>query len=463
MAYELFGFQREDVDAFHAGKHKAGLFAYDMALGKTLTATTLTVELGSGLVLIVAPQITFDGWEKAVASQTDGKAHLRWIKNSSKAGKDALLDFYNGVEGWYFITWQLMRSGVLFETRADVVIADEVHEIQNYGQSDQNIMIAKIESEYRIGLSGTPSGNKQGGIFGALNWLWPSRYKSYWKWLKENFYLTRSFSPEPIRELYPGKVTESIPFFVRRLKDDHYSDMIPEPLPIKQVLVEMTPEQRRIYDEFDTNSGAWLDENDESAGFMFTGFSIVKAMRLREIALGTPTMYEDEKTGEWKPRFEYGAYSSKMDEIEKILASRPDEPFVIYTHSKKFIEFAVQRLQEKGIEARGFTGDLNYRQKRKLIDTLGEDYRVLIATQAAVGTGTDGLQHKASKLIWASRDIKVSVNTQARDRLYRPGQTEAIEQWEIVARDSKDVDTNDVLDYNEEVVNGMLNATRIKK
>lgn len=462
MAYDLFDFQREDVDRFKCEGHKAGLFAYDMALGKTLTATTLAVELGVGIVLIIAPQITFDGWEKAVDTQTNGASHLKWIKNTSKAGKAALESFYDEEEGWYFITWQLMRTGILTNTRADMIIADEVHEIQNYGDSAQNILISHIEAEYKIGLSGTPSGNKQGGIFGTLNWLWPKRFKSYWNWLKTNFYCTPGYSPQPIRELRPGQVTSGVPFYVRRLKDDHYGDMIPVPLPIKEVLVDMTPEQRRLYDEFNQDSGAWVDENDESAGFLFTGYSIVKVMRLREIALGTPTMYVDEKDN-YRPRFEHGAKSSKMDEIEKILASRPDEPFVIYTHSKKFIDFAVQRLQEQGIEARAFTGDLNYKQKRKLIDTLGSEYRVLIATQAAVGTGTDGLQHKASKLIWASRDIKVSTNTQARDRLYRPGQTEQIEQWEIVARDSKDVDTNEVLDYNEQVVNDMLNANRIKK
>lgn len=463
MFKELYDFQREDVDRFKCEGHKSGLFGYDMALGKTLTATTLTVELETGVNLIIAPQITFDGWGTAVQTQTNGEATLRWIKNSSKAGKDALKDLYDHKPGWYFITWQLMRGGALFETSADMVIADEVHEIQNKGRSDQNIMIQKIASEYKIGLSGTAAGNKQEGLFGTINWLWPKRYKSYWNWLKENFLLAGSgYALTPIKERWPGKVTGDLPFYVRRLKDDHYGDMIPAPMPMKTVTVEMSEEQRRVYDEFEANSGAWLDEEDESAGFMFTGYSIVKTMRLREIALASPTMYLDEKDN-YRPRFERGADSTKMDAIEEILDSRPGQPFVIYTHSKKFIEYAVDRLKARGIEARGFTGDLNYRQKRKLISTLGTDYRVMIATQAAVGTGTDGLQHQASKLIWASRDVKTSANTQARDRLYRPGQTEAIEQWEIVANDSKDQDTNEYLDYNEEVVNGMLDATRIKK
>lgn len=463
MAKELYDFQREDVDKFINEGHKSGLFGYDMALGKTLTATTLTVELGTDVNLIIAPQVTFDGWEKAVRDQTDGEQELRWIKNSSKAGKAALEDYYAGVKGWYFITWQLMRGGALFETKADMVIADEVHEIQNKGGSSQNILIHKIATEYKVGLSGTFAGNKMEGAFGTINWLWPKRYKSYWNWLKENFLLAGSgYALVPVREQRPGKVTGDLPFYVRRLKDDHYGDMIPKPLPMKTIEVDMSDEQRRIYDEFDANAGAWLDEDDESAGFLYSPHSIVKTMRLREIALGTPVMYEDEK-GNYRPKFNIDAESSKMEELIDIIESRPDEPFVVYTHSKKFIFYVVERLEEIGIKALAFTGDLNYKQKRKLIDTLGDEYQVLIATQASVGTGTDGLQYKASKLVWLSRDVKVSVNTQARDRLYRPGQEKAIEQWEIVARNSKDLDTNDHLDYSEEQVTNMLDANRIKK
>lgn len=463
MAKVLYDFQREDVDRFKNEGHKAGLFAYDMALGKTLTATTLTVELGTGVNLIIAPQVTFDGWEKAVESQTDGAHTLRWLKKSSKAGLAAIEDYFDRKEGWYFITWQLMRGGLLTSTSADMVIADEVHEIQNKGVSAQNILIHEIATEYKIGLSGTFAGNKQEGAFGTINWLWPKRYTSFWNWQKENFLLAGSgYALKPIKERWPGKVTGDLPFYVRRLKDDHYGDMIPEPLPLKKVMVSMSPEQRRIYDKFEADSGVWLDEQDESAGFMFSPHSIVKTMRLREIALGTPVMYLDEKDN-YRPRFEEGAISTKMDKLEEIILSRPGKPFVVYTHSKKFIPFAVARLAKLGIKAQEFTGDLNYKQKRKRIDELGETYQVLIATQASVGTGTDGLQHKSHHLVWLSRDVKVSVNTQARDRLYRPGQEFAIEQWEIVAQNSKDESTNEYLDYNEEVVNDMLNANRIKK
>ena len=462
MKIDLYDFQREDVDKFINEEHKAGLFAYEQALGKTLTATTLAVELGTGVNLVVAPQVTFEGWETAVHTQSEGVHQLKWMKKNTKAGRQAIQDYYDGVPGWYFITWQLMRGGMLFETRADMVIGDEIHEIQNKNGSAQNILLNEIRSEYRIGLSGTASGNKLAGIYGVISWLWPARYKAYWPWLKKHFLLAGfGHALTPIREKQPGTVTADLPFFVRRLKKDHYADMIPAPLNPVECYVDMTEKQRKIYDEFDRTSGAWLGD-DEEDGFVYSQYSIVKMMRLREIALGNPIMVEED--GKWLTSFADDTKSAKLDKLLEILEDHEhgDAPFIVYTHSKKFIDVVVKRLNARGITAQAFTGDLNYKQKRKAISELGVTYRVMVATQASIGTGTDGLQHKCSRMVILSRDVKMIVNEQAKERLYRPGQKEHVQTWEIIANDSNDLDTNANLDYAQEQVSSMLDANTLK-
>lgn len=461
MALELYDFQREDVDEFINGGHKAGLFGYDMALGKTLTSTQIAVELGTERNLVVAPKNTFRGWQKAVDSQTDGELEIRWMKKDTKAGLEAIKDYYDGKPGWYFITWGLMRGGMLFETEVDMLIADEVHEIQNKGGSDQNLQLGQIRSEYRIGLSGTASGNKLAGIYGTISWLWPARYKAYWPWLKKHFLLAGAgYALTPIREKTPGSVTGDLPFYVRRLKEDHYAGMIPKPHEPVEIHVDMSDRQREIYDQFNNTSGAWLGDTEDD-GFVFAQYSIVKAIRLREIALGNPVMVENEK-GEWITTFDLDTHSAKLDALIELLESEEfgGETAVVYTHSKKFIKVVVDRLNKRGIPAREFTGDLTVRQKDKNIDELGDKYRVLVATQASIGVGVDGLQHKSRNLIILSRDVKVINNTQGRDRLYRPGQKEHMRTYEIVARESNDLDVNANIDYDEEVVNSMLDANK---
>lgn len=463
MKLDLFDFQREDVDLFIEGGHKGGLFAYDMALGKTLTATTLAVEVGTKRNLVVAPKNTYRGWAKAVHTQTEGELELRWIKKDTKAGLKALEDYYAGVPGWYFVTWGLMRGGLLFETGVDMLIADEVHEIQNKGGSEQNLQLDQIRSEYRIGLSGTASGNKLAGIFGVISWIWPARYKAYWPWLKKHFLLAGfGYALTPIREKSAGTVTADLPFYVRRLKEDHYADMIPPAHKPIEIVVEMNDKQRAIYDQFERTSGAWMGE-DESDGFMYSQYSITKAMRLREIALGNPVMTEE--NGKWTTTFSMDTESAKLDKLIEILESDEfgGETAVVYTHSKKFIKVVVDRLNKRGISAREYTGDLTTRQKDKNIDELGSKYRVLVATQASVGVGVDGLQHNCRNLIVLSRDVKVINNTQGRDRLNRPGQRHRLRTWEIIAENSNDLDVNANIDYSEEVVNSMLDANKKKR
>lgn len=183
-------------------------------------------------------------------------------------------------------------------------------------------------------------------------------------------------------------------------------------------------------------------------------------MRLREIALGNPVMTEE--NGNWITTFPLDTQSAKLDKLIEILESEEfgGETAVVYTHSKKFIKVVVDRLNKRGISAREFTGDLTTRQKDKNIDELGDKYRVMVATQASVGVGVDGLQHKSRNLIILSRDVKVINNTQGRDRLYRPGQTQKMRTFEIIANNSNDLDTNSKIDYAEETVNSMLDANK---
>ena len=458
--YELYPFQRVDVDEFINDGHKAGLFAYEQALGKTPTATTLAVELGTEVNLIIAPQPTFAGWEEAVREQTDGAHELRWMKKDTKKGKQVIVDFYNKVPGFYFITWELMRRGVVFNEYADLVIADEVHAIQNQGGSDQNILINHIHSEYKVGLSGTAAGNKLQGIYGIISWLWPKKFKAYWPWLKKHFLLVGfGHALTPTREKRPGSVVSELPFYVRRLKKDHYAEMMPEPKKNIEYWVDLSDEQRRIYDDFERTSGAWLDENDEAAGFVYSQHSIVKMARLREIALANPVMHLDGE--KYTTRFEEDAHSSKLDVLMEILTEREaGQPVLVYTHSKKFIPVVLKRLRDAGIEAREFTGDLNYRQKRKNIDEFGDKFQVLVATQASIGTGVDGLQHRCHVGVILSRDVKMIVNEQAKERLYRPGQKHPVQWYEIIANNTNDLDTNAKLDMDAENVSAMLDGVK---
>lgn len=85
---------------------------------------------------------------------------------------------------------------------------------------------------------------------------------------------------------------------------------------------------------------------------------------------------------------------------------------------------------------------------------LGSTYRVLVAGIAAIGEGTDGLQHKCHNMVWLSKHPDAKLNTQAAWRLDRPGQTESVNVWNIYAKDTKDEESLERLDE----INGNLVA-----
>lgn len=462
MAYQPYDFQEEDLTNFINGGHKSGLFAYDMALGKTLIGVELGLRLKTKVNLIIAPKNTQRSWSKTLDTQSDGSAEVRRLDKTVK-GLKAFQDYFDGVPGWYFITWELMRNGSIFETKADLVIADEVHAIQNKGKSAQNIIIDGIDTEYKIGLSGTPSGNMQSGIYGVISWLWPKRYKAYWSWIKKHFVLAGSgYNLTPLREITPGSVMGDLPFAVRRLKEDHFADIIPTPLPTKEVVVQLTKEQRSIYEEFKATSGSFVGEDEDGEeGFIFEDVSLVKELRLREIALAVPITAYDE-FGEEKIAFHVDLPSTKIDAlIDTIKKELNGESLLVFTHSKKIIPIVIERLAREGILARGFDGDTKQKQREDNIDNLGKTYQVLIAGIQAIGEGTDGLQHVCSNMAWLSRHINLSKNVQAMERLARPGQKKQIRSWEFVAEDTNDLLVNARLDDSLERVNNMLNANKL--
>lgn len=414
----LFDWQEADVQ--QALDHDSWFLAYEMGLGKTLTAVEWGKRKGAQTAVVVCPLNTRESWQRTIQEQIPG-AEVFWLENTTKnVANFGYLK--NKRPGWYLIGWELMRTGAITGANVDLVVADETHKQANYGKSDQAILLREITARFKIALSGTPAANKPEGIFSTLNWLWPTKYKSMWNWVDQHWRSIRNGAVITlVREIKPGSVINDIPMFTRRLRRDHRDDM-PAVLPEIAIPVELTATQRRLYDRLADEAGIWLDDGQH---FVSTSVKLVENMRLRQICLGVPTMVDGEIT------FKENATSSKVDALLEVLNTDEfkDQTFLVLCHSARFVRTTVARLEKKGIKARGFTGETPHDERMRLLDTLGTEYRVLVAGIAAIGTGTDGLQHKCHNMFWLSKHPEWLINKQASFRLDRPGQTEPINQW----------------------------------
>jgi len=431
---KLFDYQEEDVSRAIAEGHKSIFLAYEQALGKTVTAVEFAKRVGVETVVVIGPLSTRRSWEKTVKEMIPD-AEFYYLENNKKAhDRGTFLRLAEKAPGWYFIGWEFMRTGAITGKYADMVIADEVHRIQNYGKSMTSQTIRWIDSEYKVALSGTPAANRPEGLFSPMNWLWPKRYRSYHKWI-EMFWRTMRDGAviKLVRELTPGGVVADMPFFVRRLKKNHRGDM-PPVMPDIEVSTPMTAAQRKIYKQFDELSLAWVGDTPVP-----TSNTLVQDLRLKQLTLGVPTVIDGEVT------FALDCKSTKIEALIEILKDNPDSTFFVLSPSRPFVDVVVHRLNKAKISAEAYTGDTSQKRRDVLVETLGTDYRVLVATIPTVAEGLDGLQFVCSRGVWLSKHANAMLNTQAGERLDRPGQTESVQWINMIAPDSKDENTEERL------------------
>lgn len=453
----LHDWQAQDVsmwaEAINTGASSSVFCAWEQSLGKTVASVEFVKLIDAPIVLIVAPLNTKSSWMKAFHTQAP-ELEFRSLDTKKKLNVANFGYLKKAKPGIYFIGWELMRTGALTGQYADLIIADETHRQQNQ-KSETHRMLRVVESKYRMALSGTPAGNKPDGIFATLHWLWPEKYKSYSNWIDRFWRVRRNGQViDIIREQNPGGVIADIPVFSRRLRKDHRADL-PAAMPEIAIPVTLTAAQWKLYNQIKLESAAWIDGT-----FMPTALPLIEDLRLTQITLAVPSI--DPETGE--VGFNDNAKSAKMAELRDVLADQPDDStMLVFVSSARFIPVAVAQLQKKGYTAAGFSGSLTpagSEKRQAVIDGFGTQFRVLVASIAAIAEGTDGLQYKCSREFWLSKHARNDYNQQAKWRLDRPGQIEPVQRWYTYAEGTIEEDKIDRLEEIQENLENMLDNHR---
>lgn len=440
----LYDYQAADLKKALDGEHKSWFCAYEVGLGKTLLTVEWAKAVGAKQVIVILPLNTRRSWTNTIKEQIPD-ADVYWMETKTKERVKSFGYLKAGKPGWYLIGWELMRTGALTGQHADMVVADETHRQQNYNRSDTSTFIQEIDGEYKMALSGTPAGNQPEGIFATINWLWPTRYSSMWKWVDKFWRQLRDGNViKLIREITPGGVVNDLPMFSRRLRADHRQDL-PDTMPEIPIEVELSPMQRKIYDRLAKEAGVWLGDD-----FISTAIPLAEDIRLRQIALGVPSVNEDGKVS-----FKENAGSSKVDALIEVLQDN-DGTMLVLTHSAAFIPTVVAKLNKKKIKAMGFSGENTRAEKDWMLDNFGKEFRVLVAGIAAIAEGTDGLQYKTHNGFWLSKHPNALLNTQAYGRLNRPGQTEPVNWWYTYAVDTVDERSIERLEEIQDALDEMV-------
>lgn len=410
---------------------KAALCAAQYGVGKTVIAVELARRLGGSVNLIIAPVFTRRSWASTIIGQGVDPALVKIINSTTKAGKANLESLLKAEPGWYIIGRELFRSKQAnfinkMSHKIDFACYDECQAWANHRSAGFKLM-KHFKPAWKLAMSATPARNRFTGMYAIHQWLWPKMegHASFWAWVADWCETEDDFFAGTVvkGEKNPGEFVKTLPCYIMLEKD--FGEPLEYELPI-----ELSPKERKIYDQIEARMIAFLDENP-----LIIKFPATKRIRLRQVTLGE-IAYDPDTDEVYFPE---NMKSTKLDTLMGLINEAPDEPMLIFTASQKFASVVVKRMQDAGLRAFEWSGAVTANQRDRIKEWFvdGEiDY--IVATPASIGEGTDGLQHRARVMVWMDRSDDGMVNEQAFRRLYRRGQTRQVVSISIIAEDTYD-------------------------
>lgn len=432
-----YPYQESDINRIVANDG-TGIVATQVGGGKTLIAIEVAKRLGLKSILVIAPKGTHKrAWERTIKRQIPN-AEVKYV-NSTKNGHKVFTQLEQNKDGWYLISPEFFRSMTWVGIEPDLAVFDEVHRASNR-KSKTSKMLFTLKARRRIALSGTIAGNSVEGFWAVTRWVYPEiAGRSFWNWV-DKYCLTKNdfFAGVVVTgEKKPGAIVRDLPVYIRHLKrekccDFHQEGMdadLPNVVTIERT-VQLHPEQKRIYRKMEDDLIVFLDEHP-----LVAEVPVATRVRLRQITLGVPSIDDSGVV-----HFADDCKSSKIDELFSIIEDHPEgEAMLVLTHSQKFASVVTKRLNSKGFSAFEWSGVASQKERDKALESFIDGrIQFIVAVISAIGEGTDGLQERASVMVWLSKDDNRLLNEQAMGRLDRRGQKKSVVSYEIIAEDTYD-------------------------
>jgi SNF2 family DNA or RNA helicase len=484
MPVDLWPFQQECVDKLGTPALASRLIGDEMGLGKTLEGIAIdyrlrveTPRVGTKRrrTLVLAPKGVHDHWQEHIKLYwPTAKVYVYDHGLQPLAARYAFVQALSRPYSYYVIHYEAIRSNDLLIHLRSVrwfnIIADECQRIKNH-KAQQTRALKSLRTRYKCPMSGTPADDKPQDLWSALNWMWPRRWTSYWRYVR-NYCEVQDKDPETGDPLYgkggnaykkiigvneaavPELLLEMRPYYIRRLKEQ----VMPE-LPEKYYtrrFVDLPSKQRKAYNEMRDDMIAWVGEHEDQP--LSAPVVIAQLMRLQQFALASAeityvpviTHRERAKAKEHgrKPvpemvrRVLLMDPSAKLDSMEELIEDNSTEQFVFFSQFRTMVDLAATRLAANKITCGIYTGAITDQQERDRTREAFQrgDIQVFAGT---IATGGEGISLTAASTVgFFDRHWNPAKNRQAEDRLHRPGQKNAVQVIDFIARNTVDLGRN---------------------
>ena len=423
----LLDFQREGLD-FLLKSYGNALLADEMGLGKTVqTLAYLATEKQTFPVLIVAPLVTLNNWQRETQ---------KFLKKRSRNGKISENEYPSsilirtgkaqelGKYDVYIINYDLLhkRMDDIAKLNIKTLVCDEVQHLRSKTTKKYTAVkkLAALDSvKYRVGLSGTPIYNRGSEIWPIVDILRPGLLGTFEEFC-EYFCYVNEKGKAIVLENKRASLGEELRKHVmlRRKK----SDVLKE-LKDKVRYKELIDSDINYYQTELGKIWERLEEEQKSATSAFDKFSSYKrAIQSERQAAGiakVPHVIE---------------FVKNIMEIE--------ESVVVFCHHKAIHELLHRSLSE--YSPASIIGGQSDKERQDGIDRFQKGETKLII--AGLRAGNVGINlSNARYVIFAELDWSPAIHRQAEDRLHRIGQKNTVFAYYLMGNGTLDDHVANVL------------------
>ncbi len=427
--------------------------ADDMGLGKTLQFIGFMLKLKEeGMlvkpILVVCPTSVINNWQKEIQKFAPVLSTL--IHHGDKRSKDKTfakeIKKINVVITSYSLVYRDLKTLQNIEWLG--VVLDEAQNIKN-PQAKQSQSVRKLNTGFRVALTGTPVENRLSELWSILDFLNPG-------FLGERQFFQRRFAI-PIEKYGDGESLQTLrslvqPFILRRLKTD--KDIITD-LPEKQemnVFCGLSKKQAQLYQQLVDQS---LTEIESESGIKRRGLILTLLLKLKQLC-NHPSLFLKEK------KLQSSQLSGKLMRLEEMLEELIDrgDRALIFTQFSEWGKLLKPYLEKKlATETLFLYGATRRLQREEMVDRFQNDPQappIFILSLKAGGVGLN--LTRANHVFHIDRWWNPAVENQATDRAFRIGQKQNVQVHKFVCTGTLEEKINDMIESKKNLAQQTVDA-----
>jgi SNF2 family DNA or RNA helicase len=417
---KLLNFQKEGLDFLLKSSGNA-LLADEMGLGKTVqTLSYVSTEKQTFPVLVVAPLVTLNNWEREISKFVKKKSRNgRILEDDSpttaiiRTGKSQELP----AADFYIINYELLykRMKNLSKLNIKTIVCDEVHNLRSKTTQKYKAVkkLAALPSvTYRLGLSGTPIYNRGSEIWPIVDILKPGLLGSFKEFCEYFCYVNekgKAIVLENKRASLRNELQKHV--MLRRKKSDVLKEL-KDKVRYKEVIDSDTD----YYFEELEKIWAKLEEEQKDAETAFDkSASYQRAIQSERQIAGIAKL------------------PHVINFVKNIMEI--EESVVVFCHHKVIHKLLHESLSE--FSPVSIIGGQSDKMRQEQIDKFQKgESKLMIAGLRAGNVGIN--LTRAKYVIFAELDWSPAIHRQAEDRLHRIGQKNTVFAYYLIGNGTLD-------------------------